>query len=190
MDLHINELIIEEGYDKVPLSSVSFRNIDQEFVIVHTNKSFNSLNRNNLYYCFIKPYEGIVFRLIGISDEEDNTLKVDEDKSKKEDFAYSEFEDETISKIIENGDLLSNQLIVDITFDYYNEFEDLMETRKATWIDDKRVKGNPDWICETIDDNVKELRLIKCAGDDVVAESKEGEQYLISSDGKVVKYTE
>lgn len=191
MDLHLNELIIEEGYDKIPLYTVSFRNIDQEFVIVHTQKSYDSLNWNNLYYCFIKPYEGIIFRLIGISDEEDNAIKVDEDKSEKEDFPYSEFENEIISKIIENGDLLSNQLIVDIPFDYYSsDIGDLKETRKVTWLDDKRITGNPDWIQEDIDNNHMKLRLIKCIGDNVVAENEEGLLFLLSSNGSVEEYEE
>lgn len=144
MDIHLNELIIEEGYDKILLNSVSFRNIDQEFIIVHTEDSYGSLIRNNLYYCFIKPYEGLYFRLIGISDEEDNALKVDENMAKIEDISYDAIKDAVISKIIENGDLISNQLIVNMTFDYYNsndDFKDLMDTRRITWIDEKGFRG-------------------------------------------------
>ena len=189
MDLHLNELVIEEGYNKVPLQSVSFRGIDQEFIIVHTEKSYDSLNWNNLYYCFIKPYEGLCFRLIGISDEEDNALKVDEDKTEIEDIPYSEFKSETISKIVENGDLISNQLIVDIPYDYYDD-KDLMATRRIEWLDDKRVPGNPDLIQINPEGELIELRLIKCVDGGVVAETNSGQRYLFSEDGRTVDYAE
>lgn len=191
MDLHLNELIIEEGYDKVPLSNVSFRDIDQEFIIVHTTKSYDSLNWNNLYYCFIKPYEGLTFRLIGISDEEDNALKVDEDKSDIEDTPYKEFADETISKIVENGDLISNQLIVDLPFEYYNgnpEYSDLMKTRSLKWLDDKRLDGNPDWLRVNAEGETIDLKILKCYNDGVIAETKGGQKYLFTPDGHVVSY--
>ncbi len=193
MDLHLNELIIEEGFDSVPLKSVSFRDIDQEFIIVLSESSYGSLTWNNLYYCFIKPYEGLFFRLIGISDEDDNALKVDEDKSDIEDTPYKEFANETISKIVENGDLISNQLIVDLPFDYYNgnpEYSELMKTRSLKWLDDKRIEGNPDWIQVKAEGETIDLKLLKCHEDGVVAETNGGQKYLFTPDGRAVSYTE
>ena len=35
MDIHVNDLVIEAGYEKVCLRDVPFRNIDQEFILVH-----------------------------------------------------------------------------------------------------------------------------------------------------------
>ncbi len=85
MDIHVNELVYEEGFKNVKLRELSFRDIDQEFIVVHSEDSFESLSRNLLYYCFIKPYQGQVFRLIGMSDDNENKIIVDEENLKEED---------------------------------------------------------------------------------------------------------
>lgn len=193
MDIHINELKIEDEYNRIPLSSVSFRDIDQEFIIVHSAYSFGSITKNYLYYCFIRPYEGLFFRLIGMSDEDENELRVDEDKSEVKDATYIQMKNEIISKIIENGDLLSNQLIVNMTYDYYDsndDLSDLMETRKLTWLDEKRMPGNPDWITVQIGEDTRDLRLLKCDYRDVLAEAIDGHKYILSPEGTVKDYTE
>ena len=110
MDIHVNDLVFEEGFTYVPLKDVSFRDIDQEFIIVHSTESYDSKLTNDLFYCYIKPWEGLRFRLIGASNENDQTLVVDEDLADVQDYLYEELADETVSKIVENGDLLSNRL--------------------------------------------------------------------------------
>ena len=188
MDLHINDLIFEEGFIDVKLEEISFRNIDQEFIIIHSDKSHGSILMNNLYYCYIKPYEGLFFRLIGVSDEDEYVLKVDEDKTEVEDIPYDMIANETISKVLENGDLISNQLIVNIPFDYYyisKEIEDLVETRNIVWLDDLKVKNNPDVIKASINNENIYLRLIKVSEKGVIAETKDGKRYLCAENGTV-----
>ncbi len=188
MDIHVNELAIEKGFDNVKLNQTSFRDIDQEFIIVHSDKSYCSELINELYYCFIKPYEGLKFRLIGVSNQDDNILVVDEDNSKVKDIDYESIKDEVISKIVENGDLISNQLIVDIPFDYYgnnDDYADLMKTRNVEWIDDRRIKGNPDCLMIRIGNDDLTMRLITMHSEGLVAETEKGEKYLIKENGIV-----
>ena len=185
MDIHVNELIIEDGFREVPLKKISFRDIDQEFVLVKTDRSYGSIMKNDLYYCFIKPYDGIIFRLIGVTDEDENTIIVDEDISKPVDTEYYKFANAVISKIVEDGDLISNQLIVNLTYDYYHNNDDyveLMGTRDITWIDGCRVDGNPDWISIDIDGVRRDLRLRRCDGEDLIAEEDTGYLIRVKSD--------
>ena len=174
MDIHVNDLIFEEGFKDVILKDVSFRDLDQEFIFVRSVKSFDTDVCNVLYYCFVKPYEGQVFRRIGETDERDHKIYVDEDMTEIDDVPYCQLENETISKIIENGDLLSNQLLVDIPFDYYEsnkELSDLMGTRQVKWIDDIRKKGNPDWVEIGYEGENLELKLLKCEDGGILAEN-------------------
>lgn len=185
MDIHVNDLVFEDGFKDVLLKDVSFRDIDQEFIFVRTEKSFDSEAVNILYYCFIKPYQGQVFRRIGETDEGSKKIYIDEAMTETEDVPYSEIENETISKIVENGDLISNQLIVNIPFDYYednDDLKDLMETRRVTWIDDKRIKGNPDWICVSIDGEDVRAKLIRVENEDLTIEAEDGRKYSYRND--------
>lgn len=182
MDIHVNDLVFEDGYKDVLLKDVSFRDIDQEFIFVRTEKSFDTDVVNILYYCFVKPYQGQVFRRIGETDEQNNKIYVDEDMTDIEDLPYSDVEDATISKIVENGDLISNQLIVNITFDFYDgndELKELLETRKLKWLDEKRVTGNPDFIQLEQQGKICRYKILSCHDDEVVAESVNGERVLI-----------
>lgn len=182
MDIHVNELVFEDGFKDVLLKDISFRDIDQEFIFVRTEESFDTDAVNILYYCFVKPYQGQVFRRIGETDERNNKIYVDEDMTDIEDIPYSEIENATISKIIENGDLISNQLIVNIPFDYYDgndELKDLMATRKVVWIDAKRLHGNPDKISVEIDGNIIIATLIKTIDDGIIVEDDEKKEMFL-----------
>ena len=186
MDIHVNDLVFEEGFEDVLLKDVSFRDIDQEFIFVRTAESFDTDAVNILYYCFVKPYQGQVFRRIGETDERNNKIYVDEDMTDIEDLSYSEIENATISKIIENGDLISNQLIVNIPFDYYDgndELKDLMQTRKITWVDGRRIKGNPDMVSVEFEGKSIILILKRVVDDGILAEKEENmEQFIIKPD--------
>ncbi len=192
MDLHYSELIFDESVRNVPLKEVSFRNIDQEFVVVHSAESFESEAWNHLFYCYIKPYEGLFFRLIGISDENNDILRVDEERTKKEDAPYAELANERISKIVENGDLLSNRLIVDLPDEFYDrdDLKDLLETRRLAWLDEVRMEGNPDMITVPFCDRPLELKLVKCQGEVVLTEDKDGVRFLYDRNGEMMKYCE
>ena len=192
MDLHLNELIFEEAFRKVSLADVSFRDIDREFIVVHSADSYGSDEWNDLYYCYIRPYEGLFFRLIGISDENDGALKVDEDRTEIEDIPYSEFAGETISKIVENGDLISNRLIVDLPDEYYDreDLKPLMELRRLRWLDDVRKEGNPDRITVLFCGKPLELKLIGLEGEVVLTEDENGERFLYDRNGELMKYCE
>ena len=188
MDIHVNDLVFEEGYKNVLLKNVSFRDIDQEFIFVKTEKSFDTDVVNILYYCFVKPYQGQVFRRIGETDERNNKIYVDEDLTDIEDLSYSDIEDATISKIIENGDLISNQLIVNIPFDFYDgndELKELLETRKLKWLDEKRLKGNPDFLQIEWQGQICKYRIISCQDEAVVAETADGKIVLIDRDWNI-----
>ena len=188
MDIHVNDLVFEDGFKDVFLKDISFRDIDQEFIFVRTVESFDTDAVNILYYCFIKPYQGQVFRRIGETDERNNKVYVDEDMKDIEDLPYSAIKNATISKIIENGDLISNQLIVDIPFDYYDgndELKDLMQTRKVMWIDDRRVKGNPDYIEVDIEGSIQKVKLISCTEEGVVIQLDNNETYIYEKNGTV-----
>ncbi|MBQ9911259.1 MAG: hypothetical protein IJM50_07155 [Lachnospiraceae bacterium] len=187
MDIHVNDLVFEEGFTYVPLKDVSFRDIDQEFIIVHSTESYDSKLTNDLFYCYIKPWEGLRFRLIGASNENDQTLVVDEDLADVQDYLYEELADETVSKIVENGDLLSNRLLVDLVYEFYEGREDLknlLETRKVGWIDEKRVKGNPDAIKIAFDSFEQECRLVRCEGDDLIVRTWEGKLIRLNENGE------
>lgn len=170
MDIHLNDLVVEEGFSHVYLKDISFRDIDQEFLIFETEDTYDSILKNNLYYCFIRPYEGLCFRLIGQTDAETQDIIVDEDipESAAQDFSYSDLDQLPFSKVIENGDLISNQQIVNIGIDMYDDAA-LMKTRAAEWIDCKRVIGNPDIIELNIDDEVTRLKLKEVRDDTVIA---------------------
>lgn len=187
MDMHINDLVFEKGFTYVPLKGISFRDIDQEFIIVHSTESYQSQLTNDLFYCYIKPWEGLRFRLVGVSNENDQTLVVDEDLADVQDYLYEELSEETVSKVIENGDLLSNQLLVNLVYEYYEGREDLgdlLETRKVRWIDPWRVKGNPDSVRITLDGFEQECKLVRCEGEDLVVKTWEGKLVQISSNGR------
>ncbi|MCR5503257.1 MAG: hypothetical protein K6F53_09625 [Lachnospiraceae bacterium] len=190
MNIHLNELIFEESFRKVALKNLSFRDIDQEFLVLHSADSHGSEERNDLYYCYMKPYEGLFFRLTGISDEEDGALKVDEDRTGIEDIPYEEMAGGIVSKIVENGDLLSNRLIVDLSDEYYDgdEWKDLLATRRLVWLDEVRKAGNPDRIIVPFCGRPLELKLIRCENDAVLAEDTEGTRYLYGRNGDMMKY--
>ena len=181
MDIHVNDLVIEDGFKDVPLNSLSFRDIDQEFIFVRTTDSFDSEACNMLYYCFIKPYEGIFFRKIGETDENSNKIYVDEANADIVDEPYENMSYKTISKIVENGDLISNQLLENIPFDYYEsneELEKLMETRKVKWIDPNREKGNPDYV----DISGERYKLLRVGDNSLIASTDAGKEVRISVD--------
>ena len=181
MDIHVNDLIIEDGFKDIPLDSLSFRDIDQEFLFVRTTDSFDSDICNILYYCFIKPYEGLYFRRIGETDEGDNHIYVDEGMIEIEDLPYEDLKYKMVSKIMENGDLISNQLLVDIPFDYYSsndKYEELIETRKITWVDEKREQGNPDIIF--LEGEQYKLKMV--IDNDLIIEGADGHLLKLSSD--------
>ena len=182
MDIHFNNLVFEEGFRSVDLDAVSFRDIDQEFVIIETSDSYDSLSRNDLYYCYIRPYEGLFFRLIGQTDEETQDITIDEDIPEKQavDLSYSDLKTKRISKIIENGDLLSNQQIVNIGFELYED-EDLVKTRSVTWIDSKRKQGNPDVVSVDCEGETAELCLKAVTEEGLLASDGQG-MYLIRED--------
>lgn len=192
MNFHLNELIIEPAFHNIPLKDVSFRDIDQEFLILHSAESYGSGERNDLYYCFLKPYEGLFFRLIGISDEEDGALKVDEDRTEIEDIPYEELAGGIVSKIVENGDLLSNRLIVDLPDEYYDreELAELRETRRLVWLDEVRKEGNPDRIIVPFCGRPLELKLIQSENDAVLTEDGDGVRFLYGRNGEMMKYCE
>ncbi len=178
MDIHVNDLIIEDGFKDVVLDTLSFRDIDQEFVFIKTADSFDTVTCNILYYCFIKPYEGIFFRRIGETDEQSNKVYVDEGLTDIEDTPYEDVSYKTVSKIVENGDLISNQLLVNIPFDYYDsndKLSNLIDTRRVKWIDEIREKGNPDVVAL---DGVK-YKLKRVEGDSLIIESESGEKKLL-----------
>lgn len=179
MDIHLNDLVIEEGFSHVYLQDISFRNIDQEFLIFETVDTYDSILKNNLYYCFIKPYEGLHFRLIGQTDAETQDIIVDEDipESAARDFSYSDLAQLPFSKVIENGDLISNQQIVNIGIDLYED-ETLMKTREVEWIDCRRIVGNPDIIELDIDGEVRQLKLKEIQNNALLAFDDEC-QYVI-----------
>ena len=187
MDLHINDLKIEKGYEHVKLEDISFREIDQEFVICESDNTFNSSSVNELYYCYIRPYEGMFFRLIGRSDQNAMLMFIDEDitESAAIDKPYAELSSYTFSKILENGDLISNQQIVNLSFDFYED-QDLLDTRKITWIDSKRMKGNPDIVEMNIEGKPVLLSLRKVESEQLICECG-NDQYVISKDGSVNK---
>ncbi len=93
-----------------------------------------------------------------------------------------------VSKIIENGDLISNQLLVNIPFDFYDsndDLSDLMETRNLGWLDEYRVLGNPDLIQLKGSDEV--FRLVKCHEKGVVVEVGNGGQFMFDTSGMLLR---
>ena len=185
MDIHLNELVVENGFNRVYLKDVSFRDIDLEFLIFETENTYGSILKNNLYYCFIKPYEGLHFRLIGQTDWKARVIIVDEDipESAAQDLLYAEVVDIPFTKIVENGDLISNQQIINVSIDLY-ENDDLIETRKIEWIDKKRVPGNPDLVEMNVDGNARLLRL-KSVSDDCLIAFDDEHNYRIDKRCKV-----
>ena len=191
MDIHVNDLVFEEGYKDVLLKDVSFRDIDQEFIFVRTEESFDTDDANILYYCFVKPYQGQIFRRIGETDERNHKIYVDEDMREPDDLSYSDIEGATISKIIENGDLISNQLIVNIPFDYYDgndDLRDLMKTRKIEWLDKKRVQGNPDYLQLEEQGRLCKYKILKVKDNAIVAKNEQGNRVLIDNEWNISEY--
>ncbi len=185
MDIHVNDLIIEEGFQNVRLKDISFRDIDQEFILVKTKDSFNSIACNYLYYCFIKPYQGLFFRKLGETDEFSKKIYVNESLTEVHDAPYKKLADELVSKIVENGDLISNQLLVDIPFEYYGsneELEELMETRSVRWIDKLRERGNPDYLQIEGEGEKNRLKIIRCDGNAVIAADEAGQIHTLTED--------
>ncbi len=120
MDIHINDLIIQKGFKDVLLKDVSFRDIDQEFIFVRSSNTFCDGKRNILFYCFIKPYQGLFFRKIGETNERRNQVIVDED--------------------------------MNLIF---------------------RLDGNPDCVRIEVNGIERELKLIRCTEDGIVAEDED-----------------
>ena len=127
------------------------------------------------------------FRLIGRSDQNAMLMFIDEDitESAAIDKPYAELSSYTFSKILENGDLVSNQQIVNLSFDFYED-QDLLDTRKITWIDSKRMKGNPDIVEMNIEGKPVLLSLRKVESEQLICECG-NDQYVISKDGSVNK---
>ncbi len=188
IDVHVMNLVYENGFIDRKLNDLSFRDIDQEFLIVKSSETFGTDKSNNLYYSYIKPYQGLFFKKIGETDEFENKIYVDEGMAYSSDITYSQIKDETVSKIKEDWDLISNQLIVNIPFDFYEsmgENEELMETRGIRWIDDYRKKDNPDYVLIDYNGVQTEFKLIKCLDNKLLLENASDERILIDEDCKM-----
>jgi len=66
-----------------------------------------------------------------------------------------------------------------------DDLYDLMQTRKVTWLDNMRIKNNPDFIQVLKNGELISLKLLKCHGSDVIVEAVDKTIYIIDTDGNI-----